>query len=328
MTAAMSQGSRILALVEGADGVGPDARGVHHDPGPDGELRRLVSRGWAHDSAVGLPVGAGGQADDRGVVRHDGAEFEGGGAGHGECQPCIVGPGVEVEEPCHQVVGAECGQVGQRLVFCDLPVSFADAPTTREVVHPQRGGVGAGHRLGDDSVAAEEGNEERERADQMRRIVEQTLALGQILVHQAELTLLQVANAAVNHLRGFRGGAGGEVVLLDQGCFQPAAGGIEGHPGASNAPADDQHVELLVGEASQRIGAAKGVHRSRLPHPSRLQTGRLSCHRGSRRGAAPCAQRGHGMVPKLHFCFSPALPAPILLQGGGAPSARSALWGE
>ena len=185
----------------------------------------------------------------------------------------VVGPGVEVEEPRHQVVGAERGEVGQRLVLGDLPVSFADAPAAREVVHPQRGGIGAGHRLGDDTVAAEEGNEERERADQMRRVVEQALALGQVLVHQAELTLLQVADAAVDHLRGLRGRAGGKVVLLDQGGLQATAGGIEGHPGAGDTAADDQHVELLVGEASQRIGAAKGVHRARLPHPSRPQTG-------------------------------------------------------
>ena len=222
-----------------------------------------------HDGAVGLPVGAGGQADDRGVVRHDGAELEGGGTGHREREPRIIGPGVEVEEPGHQVVGTERGEVRQRLVFRDLPVSLPDAPTTCEVVHPERRGIGTGHRLGDDTVPAEEGNEEREWADKVWSVVEQPLALGQILVHEAELTLLQVTKAAVNHLRGFRGRAGGKVVLLDQGGSQPATGGIEGHPGAGDTPADDQHVELFVGETSQRIGAAKGVHRSRLPHPSR-----------------------------------------------------------
>ena len=86
-------GVGVGALVEGADGVGPHARGVDHDPGPDGELGGLVLGGWTHDGAVGCPVGAGGQADDRGVVGDDRSEFEGGGAGHGECRAGRRRPG-------------------------------------------------------------------------------------------------------------------------------------------------------------------------------------------------------------------------------------------
>ena len=96
----------IPALVEGADGVGPDARRVDHDPGPDRELRGLVVGHRTHDGAVGVPVRPGRQADDRGVVGDDRTELEGRRARHGEGQPGIVGPGVEVEEAGHQVVGA------------------------------------------------------------------------------------------------------------------------------------------------------------------------------------------------------------------------------
>ncbi len=92
----------------------------------------------------------------------------------------------------------------------------------------------------------------------MRRVVEQALSLGQVLVDKPEFTLLQVAEAAVNHLRGFGGRTGREVVLFDESGPQAATGGIEGDAGAGDTASDDQHVELLVGEASQRIGAAKG----------------------------------------------------------------------
>ena len=116
-------------------------------------------------------------------------------------EPGVIGPGVEVEEAGYEMFGAERREVGEGLVLGDLPVSFPDPPTTGEVVHPQRRRIGAGHRLGNDTIATEEGNEERERADQMWRIVEQALPLGQILVDEAELTLLEVANATVDHLR-------------------------------------------------------------------------------------------------------------------------------
>ena len=46
-------GVGIAALVEGAHRVGPDARGVDHDPGPDRELRGLVVGHRTHDGAVG-----------------------------------------------------------------------------------------------------------------------------------------------------------------------------------------------------------------------------------------------------------------------------------
>ena len=146
--------------------------------------------------------------------------------------------------------------MGQRLVLRDLAVAFPDAPAAREVVHPQRGGVRAGHRLGDDAVAAEEGDEERERADQVRRVVEQALSFGQILVDEAELALLEVADAAVDHLRRLRGRPRREVALLDEGGLQTAAGGIERHAGSGDPAAHDQHVERprRRGVATRRRG--------------------------------------------------------------------------
>ena len=120
-----------------------------------------------------------------------------------------------------------------------------------------------------DAVAPEERDQERERGDEVRRVVEEALPLGQVLVDQAELTLLEVADAAVDHLRRLGRRPRGEVALLDEGGLQAPAGGVEGDPGTGDATPDDQDVELLVGEAAQRVVTAKGMHRSSLPHPPR-----------------------------------------------------------
>ena len=182
--------------------------------------------------------------------------------------------------------------MGERLVLGDVTVPFADAPATGEVVHPQRRRIRARHGLGHHAVAAEEGDEERERAHQVRRVVQQALSLGQVLVDQAEFALLEVADAAVDHLRRLRGRSRREVTLLDQGGPQAAAGCVERDAGTRDPTPDHQHVELLLGEATQRVGAAKGGHRSSLPHSSRREAGwPLGRHGGGRRRAAPSAER-------------------------------------
>ena len=98
----------------------------------------------------------------------------------------------------------------------------------RQVVEPQGRGVRPGHRLGDHAVLPEQRDQEGEGGDQVRRVVEQALALGQVLVDQAELALLQVAEASVDHLGGLRRRARGEVGLLDQRGAQPPACRVEG----------------------------------------------------------------------------------------------------
>jgi hypothetical protein len=108
----------------------------------------------------------------------------------------------------------------------------------------------------------------------VRRVVEQALPFGQVLVDEAELALLEIADAAVNHLRRLGRRPRREVALLHEGGPQTPAGGIESDACASDPAPDDQHVELLVGQAAQRVVAAKGVHRSSLPHPPRTIRGR------------------------------------------------------
>ena len=79
----------------------------------------------------------------------------------------------------------------------------------------------------------------------MRRHAQQHFALVQRLAHQPEGAVLEIAQAAVDQLGGGRGGAGGEIVLLDEQHAQAAAGGVAGESGAVDAAADDG--EVVVG---------------------------------------------------------------------------------
>ena len=78
----------------------------------------------------------------------------------------------------------------------------------------------------------------------------------QRLVHQAELQLLQVAQAAVDQLAGPAGRAGGVVAGLDQGHPESARGGVEGGAGAGHPATDDEYVEPLAAQAAQVRRAA------------------------------------------------------------------------
>ena len=98
----------------------------------------------------------------------------------------------------------------------------------------------------------------------------QALALGEGFVHEADLALLQVAEAAVGQLRGLRRGARREVVPLDQGRAQAAGGGVERRAHAGDATAHHQHVERIVAEAPQAVGA---VEPRRAGHRCVLGTG-------------------------------------------------------
>ena len=85
----------------------------------------------------------------------------------------------------------------------------------------------------------------------------EALALGQGLVDEAELPLLEVAEAAVDELGGLRRGPRGQVAALDQGGAQAPGGGVEGDAGAGDAAADDEDVEA----ARRPAGAARRCDR-------------------------------------------------------------------
>ena len=89
----------------------------------------------------------------------------------------------------------------------------------------------------------------------MRRQLDHQLALQQRLAHQAEVEVLEVAQAAVDQLGGAARGAGGVVLALDQGHAVAARGRVERHAGAGDAAADHHEIEAVPLEGGECIVA-------------------------------------------------------------------------
>ena len=134
-------------------------------------------------------------------------------------------------------------------------VALADAQATGEVVHPQRAAEHGREAAIDATAAREDGDEEGEHADEMRRVLEDSLPFGEALVHQAELTLVEVPEPAVHELGAPRAGAGREVVPLDERGAKTAARGVERDARAGDAAPHHQQVEIGAAQPLQRIAA-------------------------------------------------------------------------
>ena len=244
------------ALVEGAHLVGPHAGGVHDGATAHVELLAVgLDRRRGHP-----PVAVLAQAAQRGVGG-DGRSVRGRRARHGQAEPGVVGPGVVVEVGAGQTVGGHRGEVGQRLVLGEALVDLADAGPAGEVVAPHRHAHRPGHLRRHDPVLGQDRDEERQRADQVGRQLAQPLALGQGLVDQDDLPLLEVAQPAVDELGALRRRARGQVALVDEGRAEPPRRGVEGHADARDPAPHDQDVERLAGQAPQHGGAVEGDRR-------------------------------------------------------------------
>ncbi len=274
-------GSQVVVIglaVECRHGVRPDAGGVHDGTGAD--LERIGGAGRDDLSPAEAAGGVLQQAGHRGVVGGDDTVLEGRRAQDRQRQAGIVGTGVVVEEAGHDTPRAQRREVCVDLLRRDLGVAVADPPAAGEVVEPQCHGVALHDALVDDAALAEEGDDEREGLHEVRGVAEEALPLDEVLVHEKELPLLQVAKAPVYELGGLRRGAGGEVPLLDEGRPQPAGGGVEGDTGPGDATADDQDVEglrrqSLEGHLPVEAGERSAHDRPQACHmPSRVVPGR------------------------------------------------------
>src|SRR5215212_10549952 len=81
--------------------------------------------------------------------------------------------------------------------------------------------------------------------------------------NQAQVEVLQVPEAPVDHLRGAARGALAEVVALHEGDRIAARGGVEGDPGAGDPASDDDHVEVILLHGGQR--GLSGDHLGLIP---------------------------------------------------------------
>ncbi len=79
----------------------------------------------------------------------------------------------------------------------------------------------------------------------MGRRLEQLRALDQGFAHQAELEMLEIAQAAMDELGRGRGRGAGIVAALGEHDLQPAPGGVARHRRAMNAAADDEEIDAL-----------------------------------------------------------------------------------
>jgi hypothetical protein len=249
----------------GPDAVGPDAGRVDHVGGADLELAAAERVAAEHAGGAAVTLDQAGRLDG---VRADRAVALGL-AEDRQRQPDVVGLAVVEEVGGRRAARREGGQQSQRLVGVDgavavgAPRLLVGAAPAAAVLAAAQAAIGGHHvvHVQPDAhraigAAAVEGwDQQRQRADEVRRQVDQQLALQQRLANQAEVEVLQVAQAAVDELAGPAGGARGPVALLEQTDVETPAGGVERGTGAGDPAADDEDVEGLAGHAVERVAA-------------------------------------------------------------------------
>ena len=234
--------------------IGPHAGGVDHVV--RAQLEALAAERVVHADAARAPAVVE-QIGDLHAVRAHGAEALGLGQ-HREHEAAVVGLAVvEQVARCRRAAGQR-RQPLDDLVAADhavalgLPVAIlAPAPAAgHRVVEVE---AHAHHAIGPRAV--EGGHDEGQRTDQMRREADHELALEQRLAHEAQVEVLQVAQAAVDELARAAGGPGGVVGLLDERDRVAARGRVEGDPGPGDAAPHDDHVEALGAQRGDGVGA-------------------------------------------------------------------------
>ena len=235
LEAAVRRGEILRAL-------GPHAGGVDRPGGADGVL------------------GAGGEVDDPGaddmaavvleVTRDPGAARRRGAVRDGRAdqvddQARVVDAGVVEADGAGQAAGVEGGGQG-RGALAGQVVLERDGPAPvgagegQRVVHAD-----ADRRVGA-FVLVLEGPQEGLGLDEVRRGAgEQSASFGERLVHEGEVELVEVAQAAVDELGRPARGAAGPVAHLDDAGAQAARRGVQGDAGARHPAADDEDVEAL-----------------------------------------------------------------------------------
>ncbi len=230
--------------------VHPDTRGIDH--AACAQLDVLAAFGVARAHAAHLAALAQ-QAGYCDVVQHHRAAHDGG-AREQHRQPRIVELPVPVLDAADQALPAHRGQqfLGPtRRQDLRRPQALA---TGEHVVHLQSGTIEGQVQ---DAVGR---HDEGQPLCHLRRIGQQRGALVQRLVHQADVALRQVAHAAVDQLRGARGGALGEVLSFQQQHRESARRCIQRHAQPGGAAADDGQVPFArLAQPRQQPAALEGV---------------------------------------------------------------------
>src|SRR5215470_8224496 len=163
------------------------------------------------------------------------------------------------------------------------------------------------------------GHQEGQRADEMGGETLQDLLLAEGLAHELEVEELEIAQAAVDQLGGLRGGAGGEVSLLEQGDGSAAQGEVARYPGAGHAAADHDGVEAR-GVDSVQAGHAISSRTDR-----RTWSGASAAIRGSSERVTPESTRMVASPSCLPMAMSVSTRSPTITDSWATqPSARRA----
>jgi len=101
---------------------------------------------------------------------------------------------------------------------------------------------------------ADEGNHERDGAHHVRGDPREGRAFAGRLARPPQIEPLQRAQAAVNGPLMIEGGAGSEVVALDERRAKAALRGVVCDGQAGDAPADDEQIEETAGEPIEVAG--------------------------------------------------------------------------
>lgn len=90
---------------------------------------------------------------------------------------------------------------------------------------------------------------------QVRALAQQPFPFANRFPYEIDFAVLQVTQAAVNDAGGAAGGAGGEVVLLDQQGAAPGAGAFPRDGNTVNSAANDDDLKALAFERPPDWGA-------------------------------------------------------------------------
>ena len=142
--------------------------------------------------------------------------------------------------------------------------------------------------------------DEAHRPGDMAGDAQQDVTLLQRLAHQAELVVLEIAQAAMDELAGRGGGRARQIALFDEQHAQAAAGGIARDADAVDPAAHDQQVETRNAVRPGHVPTKLTRRRRRVSVsesntlPSSL-TRLLSCAGGSRARRYRGSDRSRGL---------------------------------
>jgi hypothetical protein len=234
----------LFVTVEAADLVGPHPGGADHAPRVH-DL--LASREQVAHANPGQPAAVPEDLGRLDARQHGGPVLCGGTRDHHH-QARVVHLRVVVADGARERVRSQRGRQVERAAPGEVPVHRQGTRTADAVVEQHaRTDVGAFPHPVCQRV------QERHRPHQVRReAVQQQAAFLERFAHQPEVTLLQVTQPAVDELAGPARRACRPVPRLDE-CDRKAAGRrVECGTGAHHATTHDEHVELGLGEGTQR----------------------------------------------------------------------------